>query len=149
MLKAIADLKGASETFSADHGELVSLREEVKTLKAENATRTASTAIDAAIRARKVLPAQREWAEAYAASDPKGFAVFVEKTPELVDTTERGSAGDAPEPQSEVAQFRAKVAEKVKGDGRADVDQGTKIADAQKAVAVEEPELFAAVYGRR
>jgi hypothetical protein len=141
VLKAIGDLKGASEKFSAQSGELAALREEVKTLKADGVTAKATAAVDEAVRAKKILPAQREWALGYAASDPKGFATFVEKAQEQLDTTERGSGKDAPEPQSEVVTFRAKVAEKVKA--------GMAIDAAQRAVATEEPELFAAVYGRR
>lgn len=40
---------------------------------------TAQDEVAAAIRAKKLAPAQREWAEKYAAKDPEGLAQYVEK----------------------------------------------------------------------
>ena len=44
----------------------------------------ASAAVDAAMEAGKVSPAQKAWATDYASADPKGFAKFVEGAPKIV-----------------------------------------------------------------
>jgi hypothetical protein len=134
VLKAIADLKGAGEKFSASDKRLSELEGDLAKMRAEKA-------VDEATRAKRITPAQREWAMAYAAKDPTGFAAFVEKAPVAIDTTETGHDGAAPEAQTEVAQFRAKVAEKVKA--------GATVEDAQRQVVSEEPELWDAIRARR
>ncbi len=148
VLKAIAERDAEKAKHGATDTELKDLRTEVTKLRTESSSRAAADQVDDAIDARKLAPAQKDWALAYAAKDPDGFKAYVEKTPELFKAGESGSAGDAPESRSDVAQFQAKVAEKVKADSR-DIDPGEKLAAAQRAVASEEPELFAAVYARR
>lgn len=43
--------------------------------------RTAEEAVTAALKAGKITPAQKDWAQGYALKDPKGFASFVDKAP--------------------------------------------------------------------
>ncbi|WP_301665827.1 phage protease, partial [uncultured Alistipes sp.] len=62
----------------------VNLAEELKALKAQNAQRDADAAVEMALKAGKITPAQKEWATSYALSDPKGFAAFAEKAPQVV-----------------------------------------------------------------
>ena len=62
----------------------VNLAEELKALKAQNAQRDADAAVEVALKAGKITPAQKEWATSYALSDPKGFAAFAEKAPQVV-----------------------------------------------------------------
>ena len=62
----------------------VNLAEELKALKAQNARRDADAAVELALKAGKITPAQKEWATSYALSDPKGFAAFAEKAPQVV-----------------------------------------------------------------
>jgi phage I-like protein len=62
----------------------VNVIEELKTLKQRNAKRDADDAVLMALKSGKIAPAQKEWAESYALSDPKGFASFVEKAPQVV-----------------------------------------------------------------
>lgn len=62
----------------------VNLAEELKALKAQNAQRDAEAAVSLALKAGKITPAQKEWAVSYALSDPKGFADFAEKAPQVV-----------------------------------------------------------------
>lgn len=62
----------------------VNVLEELKSLKTQNAQREADTAVELALKAGKIAPAQREWAQSYALSDPEGFASFVEKAPQVV-----------------------------------------------------------------
>ncbi len=45
------------------------------------AARDAETAVNAAIAARKILPAQKDWAQAYALKDKPGFEAFVAAAP--------------------------------------------------------------------
>ena len=57
---------------------------ELATLQTESTEAKATAAVDAAVEAGKVSPATREWAMAYAKSDPTGFASFVEAAPAIV-----------------------------------------------------------------
>jgi len=66
----------------------VNVLEELKALKAQNAERAAEEAVTLALRAGKLTPPQKDWAKTYALSDPKGFAAFVEKAPQVVPTGE-------------------------------------------------------------
>lgn len=148
IVAAVNGLKAAKADHSATdvrvtqlETDLKTLREENGTLKSEFATRDANDAVKAAIEGHKILPAQEEWAKTYALKDLAGFKAFVEKAPEVFEAGERGSAGAAPDPKSEISQFQAKVAEKVKA--------GKNVDEAQREVAAEEPELFAAIRARR
>lgn len=62
----------------------VNVLEELKALKKQSAERDAKDAVTLALKSGKIAPAQKEWAESYALSDPKGFASFVEKAPQVV-----------------------------------------------------------------
>lgn len=62
----------------------INIAEELKALKAKNAQRDADEAVTMALKAGKITPAQKEWAQSYALSDPKGFGAFVEKAPQIV-----------------------------------------------------------------
>lgn len=55
------------------------------TLTNELAKRDATAAVDGAIKAHKLLPAQREWAEGYAAQDPDGFQELMRHTPDYLE----------------------------------------------------------------
>ena len=52
------------------------------------------TEADVDARLEELLPAQKEWAVAYALSDPKGFAKFVEKAPVVVPMGKTAFAAD-------------------------------------------------------
>ncbi len=72
---------------------------ELNALKAERALDRASLIVDDAIRAGKLVPAQRDWAVAYCAADSRGFLNFVAKQPSIL-----GPAGALPlsgEPSAE------------------------------------------------
>lgn len=53
-------------------------------LEQEIKSGSAATAVDNAIESGKLTPAMREWAEDYAATNPQGFAVYVESAPTLL-----------------------------------------------------------------
>lgn len=56
---------------------------ELNALRAERARDRAAVAVDEAVRAGKLPPAQREWALAYCAADPKGFESFAARQPAM------------------------------------------------------------------
>ena len=57
---------------------------ELNALKADRARERAAHTVEDAIRAGKIVPAQREWAIAYCAADARSFAVFAAKQPSLL-----------------------------------------------------------------
>ena len=64
--------------------EFNKVADEVKALTAQLAERGATEAVDKAIAEGRLVPAQRDWALEYAASNPEGFAAYAEKQPVLV-----------------------------------------------------------------
>lgn len=82
--EVVAKISGLQAGAPTDHN----LAEEVKSLKAKLADRDAEEAVELALKAGKLTPAQKEWAKSYALSDPKGFAGFVEKAPQVVPMEE-------------------------------------------------------------
>jgi phage I-like protein len=52
--------------------------------------------VEEAIRAGKIVPAQREWAIAYCAADTRGFQAFAAKQPSIVGEN-LGLGGEPPE----------------------------------------------------
>ena len=60
------------------------LREKVEKLEKAAAQRDADEAVTQALKAGKITPAQKKWAVSYALSDPKGFADFAAKAPQVV-----------------------------------------------------------------
>ena len=63
---------------------LKAMAAENRSLKEQNARRDADEAVTLALKAGKISAAQKEWAQSYALSDPKGFSAFVEKAPQVV-----------------------------------------------------------------
>ncbi len=66
----------------------VNVLEELKALKQKNAERDADAAVTLALKSGKITPAQKDWAKNYAQDNPKGFASFVEKAPQVVPMDE-------------------------------------------------------------
>ena len=60
------------------------LQQRVAELEKQAASQKAEELVGLALKDGKLSPAQKEWAVAYALSDPKGFAAFVEKAPVVV-----------------------------------------------------------------
>lgn len=98
--KAVCELLGlkagaATEDVSAKIMELkggivdgVNVVAELMALKKQSAERDADEAVTLALKSGKITPAQKPWATSYAMSDPKGFAGFVEKAPQVVPMSE-------------------------------------------------------------
>jgi phage I-like protein len=57
---------------------------ELNALKADVVRERAAHTVETAIRAGKIVPAQREWAIAYCVADPRGFEAFAAKQPAVV-----------------------------------------------------------------
>lgn len=62
----------------------INILTELKNLQQQNAAREATDAVTLALKAGKITPAQKEWANSYAVADPQGFASFVDKAPQVV-----------------------------------------------------------------
>lgn len=58
--------------------------EEFQALKEKLAQRERDELVQAALSAGKIAPAQKSWAEQYAAKDPEGFRAFLEMAPQVV-----------------------------------------------------------------
>ena len=70
------------------------LQRRVAELEKQAASQKAEELVGLAMKDGKLSPAQKEWAVAYALSDPKGFAKFVEKAPGVVPMGKTAFAAD-------------------------------------------------------
>ena len=70
------------------------LQQRVEELEKQAASQKAQELVGLAMKDGKLSPAQKEWAVAYALSDPKGFAAFVEKAPVVVPMGKTAFAAD-------------------------------------------------------
>lgn len=66
------------------------VKDQVATLTKESGLTKATASVDAALKAGKITPAQKDWALDYASSDPKGFDKYIEKAPALIKETGTG-----------------------------------------------------------
>ena len=70
------------------------LQRRVAELEKQAASQKAEELVGLAMKDGKLSPAQKEWAVAYALSDPEGFAKFVEKAPVVVPMGKTAFAAD-------------------------------------------------------
>jgi phage I-like protein len=68
----------------AKHPMMVATQKELAKMRAQQAKQDAEAAVDAAIKAGKLIPAQREWAIAYCSADRAGFDKFIGAQPTIV-----------------------------------------------------------------
>lgn len=80
----VAEIKGAVLALKQGQEQLAALQREVAALQAERAQALAAQAVDEALAARKITPAQRDWALKYAQEDPAGFRTFTDLAPEVI-----------------------------------------------------------------
>ena len=76
---------------------------ELNQLRAERTRERAERAVEDAIRAGKLIPAQREWAISYCQADDNGFAAFVARQPAAFGASHESAAGvfaSAPAPSA-------------------------------------------------
>ena len=90
-LRASSDAAAsATATHAHDPAHYVAIAEferaltELNALRAERTRERAAHKVEEAIRAGKIVPAQREWAIAYCAADARGFQAFVAKQPSII-----------------------------------------------------------------
>lgn len=81
---ATADVAAAIMALKGGNIGGVNLVEQVESLKAKLADRDAEEAVELALKAGKITPAQREWAKGYALKNLDDFRGFVEKAPQVV-----------------------------------------------------------------
>lgn len=81
---ATADVAAAIMALKSGNIGGVNLVEQVKSLEAKLADRDAEEAVEMALKAGKITPAQREWAKGYALKNLEDFRGFVEKAPQVV-----------------------------------------------------------------
>jgi phage I-like protein len=98
VLAKVRDLRAAGDaaasqstsTHAHDPAHYVAIAEferaltELNALKADRARERAAHTVEDAIRAGKIVPAQREWAIAYCAADARGFQTFAARQPSIL-----------------------------------------------------------------
>ena len=102
-LRAAADAASSQSTSTHAHdpAHYVAIAEferaltELNALKADRARERAAHTVEEAIRAGKIVPAQREWAIAYCAADTRGFQAFAAKQPSILGEN-LGLSGEPP-----------------------------------------------------
>jgi phage I-like protein len=81
---SVAASRGANPAHYVGMAQFQSTLTELNQLRAERAREQAEHAVDEALRAGKLVPAQREWAIEYCQADNRGFAQFVARQPALL-----------------------------------------------------------------
>jgi len=100
----------AMKTGSTATADLV---KQVNTLNAKIVGRDADDLVTQAMKDGKVLPAQKDWALAYAKSDPEGFKTFVAKAVAVVPVGEI-KPGDLPaKPEGELTETEMQVCKRM------------------------------------
>ena len=89
---ATADVAAAIRSLKGGIGGGVNLVEQVKNLEAKLADRDAEEAVEMALKAGKITPAQRDWAKGYALKNLDDFKGFVEKAPQVVPMGDVGGS---------------------------------------------------------
>jgi len=150
-LDQVAWLKRQSDALSAKSPDLApdnaeteatglrslfeALKKDHEALKREVSERESDAAVQAALAAGKIMPAQETWARAYALKDPHGFEAFAAGAPQVVPL-DNLPAGD-PEPKSataaeQVARLTAKMMKET---------AGLTYQEAMNRVAARHPEI--------
>jgi phage I-like protein len=89
-----SQLKGGLAALKAGGSQIQTLEEELTALKARLSEETANRAVEEAMLAGKISPAQRDWALSYCRRDPENFKIYVDKAPRVVPVGERLNLGE-------------------------------------------------------
>ncbi|MHB8067451.1 MAG: phage protease [Desulfobaccales bacterium] len=81
-----SQLVEAVKALQLDAERLQGVEQELQQLKSQVAAETTNQAVEAAMKAGKIAPAQKSWALEYYRQDPGGFQTFVARAPQLVPT---------------------------------------------------------------
>ena len=87
------EITGTIVAMKQSHGQTGDLSKQVANLSDKLARRDAADLVANAMKEGKVTPAQKEWADKYATSDPEGFKVFVGKAPVVIETKDLSGGG--------------------------------------------------------
>ena len=125
-----ATAKAHSEGEASSAAKMAEQAQQLEALRLNLAERDAAAAVDVAMRAGKVTPAQAEWAKGYALKDAEGFKAFVAGAPKVVEFDEKGSAAGTAEVTDDAVAEMSKRVVKFQAD-----HAGTGYADALIAVS--------------
>jgi phage I-like protein len=89
-----SQVKGGLDALKAGNAQLAALQEELAALKDRLTEETALRAVEEAILAGKLSPAQRDWALSYCRQDPDSFRTYVDQAPRVVPVGERLNLGE-------------------------------------------------------
>lgn len=131
----------AAKAQRPDPGEFVPRSEfdavarDLKSLQDGRTEEQATAAVDAAIAAGKVTPAQRDWALDYARTNADGFKKFVEAQPVIVSAGARTVRPGAPDPEAALTADELAVCNQLgldpdayKKARKADIEAGEEVA---------------------
>jgi len=90
-----SQVKGSLEALKVERAQVETLQEELASLRARLIEEATVRAVDDAIMAGKITPAQREWAMSYCRKDPESFKIYVDKAPKVIPVGERLNLGEA------------------------------------------------------
>jgi len=94
ILEVVRKLVAEKEEKVVSLVEYEATEKKVTALETKLAERERDERVTKAINSGKITPAQKEWADKYAMSDPSGFDSFIEKQPVVVQLSEIGSSGN-------------------------------------------------------
>jgi phage I-like protein len=89
-----SQLKRGLTALRSGESQLQTLKEELTALKAQLSEETATRAVEEAMLAGKVSPAQRDWALSYCRREPENFKMYVDQAPRVVPVGERLNLGE-------------------------------------------------------
>lgn len=89
-----SQVKGGLEALKAGNAQVAALQEELAVLKERLTEETSLRAVEEAILAGKISPAQKEWALSYCRQDPESFRTYVNQAPRVVPVGERLNLGE-------------------------------------------------------
>ena len=135
VIARITSLRRAQGAKDGLEAEIASLRESHDEMKRRMEERERDDRVAAAMKAGKITPAQKEWADGYALSDPAGFDAFVAKAPVVVpldDLPAEGGPGGGGTPAERIERLIAK---------KMGEDKALSYAEAMNLVTAENPGL--------
>ena len=91
----------------AKHPLMLSAQSTINQLRAERSKEQAMVKVDAAIKAGRLIPSQREWAIEYCSADEKGFEKFIGAQPKIIqsgaDNTFTARIGEPPKGEASLS----------------------------------------------
>jgi phage I-like protein len=79
-----AQILEAAKALRSEAQRLQEVEEELRQIKSQKAAETTAQAVEEALKAGKITPAQKGWALEYYRQDPAGFQTFVAQAPQVV-----------------------------------------------------------------